>query len=83
MTKLGGLLDPLGGDKGIDDTALLLAVWPYADNATKTYWAVGAYAFLPTGSYDDKLGCSALEKTIRRPSCRRLSRGRSAAIFRS
>lgn len=42
-----------GGDAGPEDTVALLALWPYADHATQTYFGVGAYGLVPTGSYDD------------------------------
>lgn len=41
-----------GGDSGVGDTTLLLAFWPYANRETQTYFALGAYLTLPTGSYD-------------------------------
>jgi hypothetical protein len=41
-----------GGDSGVGDTTLLLAFWPYSNRETQTYFAVGAYLSLPTGSYD-------------------------------
>jgi hypothetical protein len=41
-----------GGDSGVGDTTLLLAFWPYANRQTQTYFALGAYLTLPTGSYD-------------------------------
>lgn len=62
QTDLGGLLAPLDGDSGLDDTAFLLAIWPHADNATKTYWGIGAYLFVPTGSYDPELGLYSVGK---------------------
>lgn len=40
------------GDSGMGDMSMLLAFWPYANAETETYFAVGAYLTLPTGSYD-------------------------------
>lgn len=40
------------GDSGIGDTTFLLAFWPYANRETNTYFALGAYLSIPTGSYD-------------------------------
>jgi hypothetical protein len=45
-------LAPLGGDSGVGDATLLLAFWPYVNRETKTYFGLGAYLSLPTGSYD-------------------------------
>ena len=53
---LDDALSSLKGDAGLEDTALLLAVWPYANHATETYLGLGAYLFVPTGSYDNELG---------------------------
>jgi hypothetical protein len=45
-----------GTDAGPEDTVALFAVWPYADNATQTYFGVGAYGLFPTGSYESDQG---------------------------
>ncbi len=45
-----------GIDSGPEDTVALLALWPYADNATQTYFGVGAYGLFPTGSYESDQG---------------------------
>jgi len=45
-----------GRDAGPEDTLALLALWPYADHATQTYFGVGAYGVFPTGSYDSDQG---------------------------
>ena len=39
-------------DAGIGDATFLLALWPYADRETSTYFALGAYLTIPTGNYD-------------------------------
>ena len=49
-----GALARQAGDSGLGDTALLLAIWPYANHDSQTYVALGAYLFAPTGSYDHK-----------------------------
>ncbi|MDO9365169.1 MAG: transporter [Methylotenera sp.] len=41
------------GDSGVGDTSFLLAIWPYANREKKTYFALGAYLTLPTGSYSN------------------------------
>jgi hypothetical protein len=45
-------LSVASGDSGVGDTTFLLAFWPYVNRDTKTYFALGAYLSLPTGSYD-------------------------------
>lgn len=47
-----GSLSTQKGDSGLGDTTFLLALWPYANRETRTYFAAGAYLTLPTGSYD-------------------------------
>lgn len=47
----GGTLASLPGASGFGDTTMLLAVWPYANHASQTYFAVGGYLTLPTGDY--------------------------------
>ena len=51
-THPAGSLSAAKGDAGVGDTTFLLAIWPYANNETKNYFAVGAYLTAPTGSYD-------------------------------
>ncbi len=41
------------GDAGVGDTTFLLALWPYVNHEAQTYFAVGAYLTIPTGSYDN------------------------------
>lgn len=48
-----GALSSYKGDAGIGDTSMLLAIWPYVNRDTRTYWAVGGYLTVPTGSYDN------------------------------
>jgi hypothetical protein len=44
------------GDSGVGDSTMLFAFWPYANHETKTYFALGAYLTVPSGSYaDDRL----------------------------
>jgi hypothetical protein len=44
-------LSAANGDSGIGDTTFLLGMWPYANHESKTYFAVGGYLTIPTGSY--------------------------------
>jgi hypothetical protein len=53
-----GKTEPVGplariapADNGMIDTTLVLAYWPFADRASKTYLAVAGYLISPTGSY--------------------------------
>ncbi len=48
-----GTLSSYKGDAGIGDTSMLLAIWPYSNQDTRTYWALGGYLTVPTGSYDN------------------------------
>lgn len=41
------------GDSGIGDTNFLLAIWPYANRETHTYFGLGAYLTIPSGSYSN------------------------------
>lgn len=49
-----GSLSKQEGDSGVGDTTFLLVAWPYANHETQTYFGVGAYLSVPTGSYDHK-----------------------------
>lgn len=49
--KPGGSLGSLQGDSGMTDTALALAVWPYANRETGNYVGTALYLVSPTGSY--------------------------------
>jgi len=49
-----GAVHPEGfdSDKGVTDTTLAFAIWPYANRETQTYLGAALYWVLPTGSYD-------------------------------
>ena len=51
QVRPGGSLTALESDSGLSDTSLAIALWPHADHDTETYFALGAYLMLPTGSY--------------------------------
>lgn len=53
-THPGGSLSSLQGDSGVGDTTLVLGFWPYANKETATYFGVGGYLFIPTGSYSNQ-----------------------------
>ena len=46
-----GAYASLPADKGMIDTTLVVAYWPYVDRASKTYVGVAGYLITPTGSY--------------------------------
>lgn len=46
-----GSLSALPSSKGMTDSAMVTAVWPYSNHATRTYLGVAAYLFLPTGEH--------------------------------
>lgn len=48
-----GSLSALPSSKGMTDSAIVTAVWPYSNHATRTYLGVAAYLFLPTGDYSN------------------------------
>lgn len=51
-SHLGVTLSPFYQDtSGVGDVTLVYAVWPYANHDSKSYWAIGGYLNLPTGSY--------------------------------
>ncbi len=48
-----GSLAAFPGSKGMTDSAIVTAVWPYSNRATRTYLGLAAYLFLPTGEYSN------------------------------
>jgi len=54
-----GALSPDGSistypmSKGMTDTTIATAIWPYANRSTRTYFGVAAYVSLPTGEYSN------------------------------
>ena len=36
------------------DTSVLFAIWPYANHEAQTYFALGSYLTMPTGSYSNE-----------------------------
>lgn len=39
-------------ESGLGDATMVYAIWPYANQEEKKYWALGAYLTLPTGHYE-------------------------------
>lgn len=52
-TNPSGTLTNVEDDKGAGDTSFLLAAWPYVNHETESYFVVGGYLTVPTGSYDN------------------------------
>ena len=58
QTGTGGLstdgsLAAFPGSKGMTDSSIVTAIWPYSNHATRTYLGLAAYLFLPTGEYSN------------------------------
>jgi hypothetical protein len=47
----GGSLKSLEASKGLADTSLLFALWPYTDRERDRHLVIGGYLILPTGRY--------------------------------
>lgn len=47
----GGSISAYPGSQGMTDTTIATAIWPYANQATRTYLGLAAYLLLPTGEY--------------------------------
>ena len=48
-----GSLAAFPGSKGMTDSSIVTAIWPYFNHATRTYLGLAAYLFLPTGEYSN------------------------------
>ena len=48
-----GSLAAFPGSKGMTDSGIVTAIWPYANHATRTYFGVAGYLYLPTGEYSN------------------------------
>ena len=48
-----GSLGAFPGSKGMTDSSIVTAIWPYSNHATRTYLGLAAYLFLPTGEYSN------------------------------
>ncbi|MEI8403075.1 MAG: transporter [Alcaligenaceae bacterium] len=54
MLQPGGAASSAPTDYGIGDITVATALWPYADSQTRTYFAIGGFLTLPTGSYSNQ-----------------------------
>jgi hypothetical protein len=48
-----GSLTAFPGSKGMTDSSIVTAIWPYSNHATRTYLGLAGYLFLPTGEYSN------------------------------
>lgn len=48
-----GSLAGFPSSKGMADSAVVTAIWPYSNHATRTYLGLAAYLYLPTGEYSN------------------------------
>ena len=58
QTGTGGLstdgsLAAFPGSRGMTDSSIVTAIWPYFNHTTRTYLGLAAYLFLPTGEYSN------------------------------
>lgn len=49
-----GSLSSYPGTTGVGDLGLASAIWPYANQNTRTYFGIAGYLMLPTGSYSSQ-----------------------------
>jgi hypothetical protein len=63
FAKINGLNTQ--GEDGVGDTSFAFAVWPYSNRETRTYFGVGAYLTVPTGSYDSNSTFNVSENRYR------------------
>jgi hypothetical protein len=54
MLQPGGAASNAPTDYGIGDVTVATALWPYANNQTRTYLGIGGFLTLPTGSYSNQ-----------------------------
>jgi hypothetical protein len=54
MLNPGGAASSYPTDYGIGDLTLATALWPYANQQTRTYLGIAGYLTLPTGSYSNQ-----------------------------
>jgi hypothetical protein len=54
MLQPGGAASSAPTDYGIGDMTVATALWPYADSQNRTYFGIGGFLTLPTGSYSNQ-----------------------------
>jgi hypothetical protein len=79
-----GSLAAFPGSKGMMDSGIVTAIWPYANHATRTYFGVAGYLFLPTGEYSNakafNLGSNRYAQALQMGYQRPISKNVDAAV---
>jgi hypothetical protein len=79
-----GSLAAFPGSKGMMDSGIVTAIWPYSNHATRTYFGVAGYLFLPTGDYSNakafNLGSNRYAQALQMGYQRPISKNMDAAI---
>jgi hypothetical protein len=79
-----GSLAGFPGSKGMADSGIVTALWPYVNHATRTYLGVAGYLFLPTGEYSNtkafNLGSNRYAQALQMGYQRPISKNVDAAV---
>jgi hypothetical protein len=79
-----GSLAAFPGSKGMTDSSIVTAIWPYSNHATRTYFGVAGYLFLPTGEYSNakafNLGSNRYAQALQIAYQRPISKNVDAAV---
>jgi len=79
-----GSLAAFPGSKGMTDSGIVTAIWPYANHATRTYFGVAGYLYLPTGEYSNtkafNLGSNRYAQALQMGYQRPISKTVDAAV---
>jgi hypothetical protein len=79
-----GSLAAFPGSKGMADSSIVTAIWPYSNRATRTYLGLAAYLFLPTGEYSNakafNLGSNRYAQALQMGYQRPISKNVDAAV---
>jgi hypothetical protein len=79
-----GSLATFPGSKGMTDSGIVTAIWPYANHATRTYFGVAGYLYLPTGEYSNtkvfNLGGNRYAQALQMGYQRPISKNVDAAV---
>ncbi len=79
-----GSLAAFPGSKGMTDSSIVTAIWPYSNHATRTYLGLAAYLFLPTGEYSNakafNLGSNRYAQALQMGYQRPISKKVDAAV---
>jgi hypothetical protein len=79
-----GSLAAFPGSKGMTDSSIVTAIWPYSNHTTRTYLGLAAYLFLPTGEYSNakafNLGSNRYAQALQVGYQRPISKNVDAAV---